>query len=86
MGVAGLFNQTITLSAKTGYNKDGREIVGQVTRIDLIVYMKPDVTVEIDYKITYSGKNYKVFGKSLAVDGKGATNHIKLECIEWKET
>jgi hypothetical protein len=68
-------------TAKTRLRPDG-----QVTRIDLIVYMKPDVTVEIDYKITYSGKNYKVFGKSLAVDGKGATNHIKLECIEWKET
>ena len=107
MGVAALFNQTITLYPKASYNKDGREVVGagvthkvriqpvtksrllpngQVARIDAICYMKPDVTVEIDYKITHNGKDYKVFGKSLAIDGSGNTNHIKFELIQWKAT
>lgn len=59
---------------------------GQTVRIDAIAYVKPDLSVNIDDRIDFSGANYKVFGKSLAVDGAGATQHIKLELIEWKTT
>lgn len=59
---------------------------GETVRIDSIVYAEPGMLVNIDDRIDYDSSKYKVFGKSLAVDGAGKTQHIKLELIEWKET
>lgn len=52
--------------------------------IAAIIYCKPDVTVNEGDKITYNEVNYRVHGKSLATDGRGQTNHIKLECTKWQ--
>ena len=51
--------------------------------IAAIIYVKPDTTVEEGDKIAYNGTNYRVHGKSVATDGQGQTNHIRLECTKW---
>lgn len=107
MNPAGLFNQTITIAAKNGYNEEGRETVGgstsvlariqETTRrrllpnntlvtIDAIAYVPSSTTVTTDDKVSYNNTNYKVYGKYLAVDGSGQTNHIKLELTKWQAT
>lgn len=59
---------------------------GQTINIDLIVYLKNNVTVSINDKLDYLGTKYKVFSFSKPVDGSGQLHHIKIECIKWQET
>lgn len=57
---------------------------GEIAQIEGIVYVPSTTTVEIDDKVTFNSKDFKVFGKYTAVDGDGVTNHIRLELIQWK--
>lgn len=59
---------------------------GQTVLINLIVYIKPSVTVNINDKVTYDSVDYKVFGVSKPVDGTGTLHHTKLELTRWQET
>lgn len=59
---------------------------GEMIQVVAICYLKANVTVAVDDKVTFSSHDYKIFTKSIAVDGRGNTNHIKLELIEWKGT
>jgi len=52
--------------------------------IEAIVYLPSDTTINIGDKVTYSSVDYKVFGRYDAVDGSGATNHIKVELTKWQ--
>lgn len=59
---------------------------GNLITIDLVAYVPPDTTVETDYRADYSGQKYKVWSKYAAVKGNGATHHLKLELVKWRET
>ena len=63
------------------FSSDGSDAIQYV--IAAIIYCKPDVTVNEGDKITHGSLTYRVHGKSLATDGTGQTNHIKLECTKW---
>jgi hypothetical protein len=105
MSLTDLFNQTITIASKTGYNEYGRETTSGATAIQsrfqktnkqrllpngsmitivATVYVPSDTVVVVDDKVTYGGNTYKVYGIYTAVDGTGATNHLKLELTKWK--
>lgn len=56
---------------------------GTVKQVDAIVYFAPDVEIEVEDKVRYSGVDYKVVGKSEGVDGQGNTNHIKVQLAVW---
>jgi len=56
---------------------------GNIVTILIIVYVPAGTAVNTDDKVTFSGRDYKVYGKYSAVDGAGDTNHIKLELIKW---
>jgi hypothetical protein len=58
---------------------------GQVIEILAKVYISPDVTVAVNDKIVYGGKEYKTYSKYVTVDGSGNANHISLELIKWQE-
>lgn len=58
---------------------------GQVVNIVITAYVAPDVSVEVNDKVTYSSVDYKVYKKYVTVDGSGDANHIKLELIKWQE-
>lgn len=57
---------------------------GSVLIIDALCYVSPSVTVNTDDKLAYNSTNYKVIGKSVAVDGQGNVNHYKLELVKWR--
>lgn len=59
---------------------------GEQVMINAICYMKPNVTINEDDKVTYDGTNYKVFGVYTAVEGEGNTHHKKVELIKWQTT
>ena len=54
----------------------------QVVTIDGIAYLDGEADVNVNDKVTYSGENYKVHGKSIAVDGQGNFHHTKIELIK----
>lgn len=55
----------------------------EVKVIEAIVYLPSGTTINIGDKVTYSSIDYKVFGRYDAIDGTGATNHIKVELTKW---
>lgn len=59
---------------------------GNLQTIDAIVYVPSTTSINTDDKVTFGSTNYKVFGKYAAIDGKGQTNHLKLELIRWLTT
>ena len=71
-------------NARFQYASDERILPnGQVVTIDAIVYVAPDVTVNVDDRIDYGGERYRVHGKSTPVDMNGNTHHIKLKLTKW---
>lgn len=64
--------------------KDVLSPTGELIHIVGIVYVSPNITIAVNDKVTYSGSDFKVFKKYSAVDGQGATSHIKLELIKWQ--
>lgn len=54
----------------------------QVVTIDAIAYLEGDASINVNDKVTYSGNNFKVHGKSVAVDGQGNFHHTKVELIK----
>lgn len=59
---------------------------GQTILINLIVFLKSGVTININDKVTYGTTDYKVFSVSKPVDGSGNVHHIEVQCIKWQET
>lgn len=58
---------------------------GETQIIDGIVYCKPDITVNVDDKLTFDSNNYKVLNKESVVVGNGTTHHLELEVIKWQQ-
>jgi hypothetical protein len=58
---------------------------GSVVTIEVLLYVGPDVVLNVDDRVTISGVDYKVFAKHAAIDGQGRTDHIKLELTKWKQ-
>lgn len=54
----------------------------QVVVIDAIAYLNGAPGVEINDRVSYGGNNYKIFGKSIAVDGQGNSHHTKIELVK----
>lgn len=59
-------------------------LTGTFLRVDLIVYVNRDFAGDINDKIRWDSRDYRIFTKSQAIGGSGSTHHIKLECIQWK--
>lgn len=57
---------------------------GETITILANCYMRPDVTISIDDKVTYDGNDYKVFSKKIVRDDKANTHHVKVELIKWQ--
>jgi hypothetical protein len=55
---------------------------GQAILINLIVFLKSSVSIEINDRVTYSGKDYKVFGVEKPIDRR--LHHVEVECIKWQ--
>jgi plastocyanin len=56
---------------------------GQVKVIEATVYLPATTTINVGDKVTYQTIDYKVYGRYDAIDGTGATNHIKVELTKW---
>lgn len=54
----------------------------QVVTIDAIAYIDGEASINVNDKVTYAGENFKVHGKSIAVDGQGNFHHTKVELIK----
>lgn len=54
-----------------------------VILIEAIAYLDGEPDININDKITYDSGNYKVHGRSKAVDGQGNVNNTKLELKKW---
>ena len=72
------------VSKRTLLPRNQANSTGSVVEIDAIAYVPADTTVENDYKVTYSGNNYKVVNKYAVPGQSGATHHIKLELAKWQ--
>ena len=59
---------------------------GQLQQIDAVVFLKSDVTIDINDRMDYLGTKYKVVGKSTAVVGSGGTHHLTVQIAKWQET
>lgn len=59
---------------------------GSIITIEAVCYVPGDTVVAIDDKVTYQATDYKVYGIYAAIDGRGDTNHLKLELTKWKAT
>lgn len=55
----------------------------EVKVIEAIAYLPAGTTINVGDKVTYSSVDYKVFGRYDAIEGNGATNHIKVELTKW---
>lgn len=56
---------------------------GQQVTIDAIVYLNGSPSISANDRLDYNGVKYKIFGKSVGVDGQGNSHHTKLELIKW---
>lgn len=57
---------------------------GALVTIDAMCYVMPEEDIAIDYKVTYAGQTYKVYGKYPVADGAGITNHLQIQLIRWQ--
>lgn len=57
-----------------------------VVEVNAIAYVPADTVVEEDYKVSYSGVDYKVVTKYAVPGANGVTDHIKLELQKWQST
>lgn len=73
-----IYTARVQQVTKQRYSLDGSPIT-----ISLIVYTLSTTVVEVEDKVSFGGVYYRVFGKSTAVDGRGSTNHLKLELVKW---
>jgi len=69
--------KTITRLVPTGSTAETKVI-------EAIVYLPSNTTINIGDKLTYGSVDYKVFGRYDAIDGAGATNHIRVEVTKWE--
>lgn len=80
-------------SVGSGATHQSRMQVGRKTRllpnqevmiIDAICFLKPNVTVSRDDKISFEGVDYKVMAIKKSIGGNGATHHLELELQKWQ--
>lgn len=57
---------------------------GEVITIHANCYFSPDVTIDIDDKVTYNSIDYKVFSKKIARNEQGVAHHTKVELVKWQ--
>jgi hypothetical protein len=57
---------------------------GSLALIVAECWLPPDTTINTDDRVVFGSDSYKVFAKYEAVQGTGATHHIKLELIKWQ--
>lgn len=79
-----------TFSTSTSYQARVQEVSksrflpnGQVLTIDAIADIEGSPTVNINDKLTYSGTDYKIHSKAVAVDGQGNAHHTKVWLMKW---
>ncbi len=51
--------------------------------IEAIIYVPSDTTISEGDKIRFDTKNFRVHGISTAIDGRGNTEHKKIEVTKW---
>lgn len=56
---------------------------GEVELTNGKIFLDPDVSVDNDSIITYSGKTYRVFSVDDATGGSGRTHHLTVEIQLW---
>lgn len=57
---------------------------GDVVTIEAIAYLRKNVIIAEDDKVTYDGKDYRVFAVYKTPDGKGKTSFIRVELVKWQ--
>lgn len=59
---------------------------GQVIQLIATVYIAGEPSINVNDKVTYGSRDYKVYGIYTGTDGQGNTNHTRLDLIEWRAT
>lgn len=81
-----------TVGSATSYTGRVQEVTksrllpnGQTVVIDAIVYLQGESSIMTNDRVDYDGTRYKVYGRSLAIDGQGNINNTKLELVKWTD-
>lgn len=57
---------------------------GETIQILAVEYFPPNAVIEINDRVVYDSKNYKVWGKSIARGMNGRAHHIKVQLTQWQ--
>lgn len=73
-------------TAKARFQQSNKTVLdshGNVKSIDALIFVKAELAVDNDDKITYESVDYKVVGIKQRVGKNGVVHHQELEVVRW---